>query len=212
MVRLCVDTDTGERRAMKIINKAQLKKQRISHNKSAYSQIENEVAIMKKICHPNVVRLFEIIDDPNSKKLFLIMEYVPGGTVLDRIRDQGPIPSALCWKYFRELVAGLEFCHECANIVHRDIKPDNLLLGEDDTIRIADFGVSYVIANGSDASKATIGSRAYMAPEVCRGCLYKGKQIDIWAAGVTLFHMVTGHLPFLGDTQAALFKAIKDQP
>ena len=197
---------------MKIINKAQLKKQRISQNKSAYSQIENEVAIMKMIRHPNVVRLFEIIDDPNSKKLFLIMEYVPGGTVLDRIKDRGPIPLPLCWKYFRELVAGLEFCHESAEIIHRDIKPDNLLLGEGDTIRIADFGVSYVIANGSDTSKATIGSRPYMAPEICRGALYKGKQTDIWAAGVTLYHMATGQLPFRGDNQAELFKAIKEKP
>lgn len=76
------------------------------------------------------------------------------------------------WSYFRDLIAGLEYCHECAQIIHRDIKPDNLLLDQDDRIKIADFGVSFIMENGSDEITATAGSNYFFAPEVTKGNSY----------------------------------------
>lgn len=188
---------------MKVMSKAKLKKLLVGKNKTAYKQVENEIAIMKKAIHPNIVQLYETIDDPSSNKLYLIIEYISGGTLLNKIKKQGKIPLEKCWSYFRDIIQGLEYCHEVAGIIHRDIKPENLLIDENDNVRIADFGVSFMIENGSDESKATIGSAYFMAPEICKGTSYKGRQTDIWAAGVTLFYMITAKLPFnaVGITQ-----------
>jgi serine/threonine protein kinase len=197
---------------MKIMNKARLRKLLLGKNKSAYKLIENEIAIMKKMCHPNIVQLFEIIDDPNSNKLYLVMQYVAGGTILDKIKEYGKIPIDLSWKYFRGLIAGLEYCHVAANIVHRDIKPENLLIDAQDNLYVSDFGVSFIVENGSDESRSTFGSPCFMAPEICKCGNYKGKQTDIWAAGVTLYYMITGKLPFEGSDMKTLSKAIISTP
>ena len=190
------------------MNKARLKKLFIGKNKTAYKLVENEVAIMKKICHPNVVQLYEIIDDPNSNKLYLVMQCISGGTLARRIKELGQIPIEKCWKYFRDLIQGLEYCHVVAEIIHRDIKPENLLLDEHDTLHISDFGVSFMLENGSDESRATFGSAYFMAPEICKCTSYKGRQTDLWAVGVTLYYMVTGKLPFVGANMALLSQAV----
>lgn len=77
--------------------------------------------------------------------------------------------------------------HECAGVIHRDIKPENLLIDEKDTLKIADFGVSFLMENGSDMIATTAGSNYYFAPEVCQGTTFKGRMSDVWAAGVTLY-------------------------
>ena len=182
--------------AMKIMNKARLKKLFIGKNKTAYKLVENEVAIMKKMFHPNIVHLYEIIDDPNSNKLYLIMGYITGGNLQEVIKLKGKLTPDQCWRYFRDLIQGLEYCHKVAGIIHRDIKPENLLIRTDDTLCIADFGISFMLENGSDESRATLGSAYYMAPEICTCSKYKGRLTDIWAAGVTLYYMATSKLPF----------------
>eukprot|EP00826_Nyctotherus_ovalis_P038513 TRINITY_DN3610_c0_g6_i1.p1 TRINITY_DN3610_c0_g6~~TRINITY_DN3610_c0_g6_i1.p1 ORF type:complete len:208 (-),score=56.02 TRINITY_DN3610_c0_g6_i1:477-1100(-) len=194
--------------AMKIMNKARLKKLFIGKQKTVYKLIETEIAVMKKMCHPNIVHLYEIIDDPNSNKLYLIMEYISGGTLAEKIKRTGKIPLEQCWNYFRDLIQGVEYCHKAAGIIHRDIKPENLLIGEEDTIHIADFGVSFMIENGSDEARATFGSVHYMAPEICKCGNYKGKQTDIWAMGITLYYMAVGKLPFDATNREALNKLI----
>eukprot|EP01022_Parablepharisma_sp_SALTPOND_P004349 TRINITY_DN120140_c0_g1_i1.p4 TRINITY_DN120140_c0_g1~~TRINITY_DN120140_c0_g1_i1.p4 ORF type:complete len:274 (-),score=36.42 TRINITY_DN120140_c0_g1_i1:1856-2677(-) len=197
---------------MKIMNKARLKKLFIGKNKTAYKLVETEVAIMKKVCHPNLVQLYEIIDDPNSNKLYLVMQFISGGTLADCVKKNGKIPLEKCWKYFRNLIQGLEYCHEVAGIIHRDIKPENLLLGPEDTLYIADFGISFMIENGSDEARATFGSAHFMAPEICKCGNYKGRQTDIWAAGATLYYMLMGKLPFDAPTRAALSDCIINKP
>ena len=211
-MRLCFDIRLHKKVAMKIMNKARLKKLWIGKNKSAYKLIENEIAIMKKMCHQNIVQLFEIIDDPSSNKLYLVMQFVEGGTLMEKIKEQGKIPLEMNWKYFRGLISGLEYCHVAANIVHRDIKPENLLIDSKDNLYISDFGVSFIIENGSDESRSTFGSAYFMAPEICKCANYKGRQTDIWATGVTLFYMVTGKLPFEGGDMKALSKAVISNP
>jgi [calcium/calmodulin-dependent protein kinase] kinase len=208
MVRLCFDTRLHKKVAMKVMNKRKLKRLFIGKNKSAYKLVECEIAVMKKVCHKNVVQLYEIIDDPSYNKLYLVMQYIPGGDLLHRIKKEGKIPTERCWKYFRGLIAGLEYCHDVAGIIHRDIKPENLLLDLKDNLYISDFGISFMIENGSDEAKATIGSAYFMAPEICKGANYKGRQTDIWAAGVTLYYMATGKLPFQGASKSLLIQEI----
>lgn len=209
-VRLCVDTLVHKKVAMKVMCKNRLKKLLVGKNKNAYKQVENEIAIMKKACHKNIVQLYETIDDPSCNKLYLVMEYIPGGTLMAKIKKEGKLPIEKCWSYFRDLIRGLEYCHEVAGIIHRDIKPENLLLGESDCLKIADFGVSFMIEKGSDESKATIGSAYFMAPEICKGTSYKGRQTDIWAAGVTLYYMFTAKPPFQGTGITQLYQIIRE--
>jgi len=194
--------------AMKIMNKRRLKRLFVAGNQTAYKLVESEIAIMKKVWHHNIVQLYEIIDDPSSNKLYLVMQFIGGGTLMKKIKELGKIEIEKCWKYFRELISGLEYCHEVAGIIHRDIKPENLLLDEKDTLYITDFGISFMIENGSDEARATLGSAYFMAPEICKSESYKGRQTDIWAAGVTLYFMATGKLPFNATNMKDLSQVI----
>lgn len=102
--------------------------------------------------HPNIVTLYEIIDDPTHDKLYLVTELVKNGTLQSIIMPSkdASLTEEKIWKYFRQLIAALEYCHENARIIHRDIKPENILLDENDNIKLSDFGVSFIMENGSD--------------------------------------------------------------
>jgi [calcium/calmodulin-dependent protein kinase] kinase len=195
---------------MKIMNKKKLKRLRVAKQTTAYKLLETEIAIMKKMNHPNIVRLYEIIDDPGYDKLFIIMEYISGGSLSSLMKDVEPMSIDKCWKYFRDLIYGLEYCHEVAGIIHRDIKPENLLIDNNDTLKIVDFGVSFMMNDGSDESKVNLGSALYLAPEICKGSVYKGRKTDIWATGVTLFRMATNKFPFEGKSIPGVYKTIKE--
>lgn len=165
-----------------------------------------------------MVKLVELLDDPKFDSLYIIMELVKNGS-LDKKLKKGPLPIEDCRKYFRELIAGLEYCkklpyysvgHDCAQVIHRDIKPENLLLTSDGHIKITDFGVGVLMEGGDDILVATAGSDCYLAPEVCKGQKYKGRQSDIWACGITLFYMVTGKLPFGGSSIPELYSKIQN--
>ena len=143
------------------------------------------------------MKLFEIIDDPTHDKLYLITEYVKHGplsTMIQRLSQ--PLSTDTLRSYFRQLITALEYCHENAQIIHRDIKPENILLDENDTVKLADFGVSAMMENGSDKVNTTAGSHFFLSPEATLGNMYKGKKNDIWACGVTLYYMATKKLPF----------------
>ena len=180
----------------------------ISRDKTAFSQLANEIAILKKMNHPNVVRLYEIIDDEKFDKLYMIMEYVDGGSLLTKIKS-GNITLRNCWSYFRGLIAGLEYCHEKAGVVHRDIKPENILIDAHGNVKIADFGVSFMMdIKMNDELNTVVGSQYFLAPEVCSKRKFKGKPNDIWAVGVTLYYMITNKLPFNGNDIGELHKSI----
>lgn len=210
VVKQCFDTVIHRQVAMKIMNKTKLKRLFVSKQTTAYKLMETEIAIMKKMNNPNIVKLYEIIDDPGYNKLFIIMEYISGGSIHSLLKDCASFPLDRCWKYFRDLIHGLEYCHEVAGIIHRDIKPENLLVDQTDTLKIVDFGVAFMMNDGSDESKMTIGSTFYLAPEICKGGVYKGRRTDIWAAGITLFRMVTSRVPFEGTNIPAIYQAIKN--
>ncbi|CAK88262.1 unnamed protein product (macronuclear) [Paramecium tetraurelia] len=229
----------GEILAIKIANKKKLKKKLLSKS-NAYTMLEREIAIMKKISHENVVQLFEVIDDPNKDKLYLVMEYMGKGSILskgffkkqkttsnilDEIEDKNPLSKLTeeqCRHYFSDFIKGLYYLHECVNVIHRDIKPENLLVNINDQLKIADFGVSHIMEDGGDGRISNqTGTQAYLAPEVFKGRNrvyylgqnFDGKPVDIWAGGVTLYQMVYGKLPFTSQKSMELRQQIlEDNP
>lgn len=180
-------------------------------------KVLREIAILKKCQHPNVVQLKEVIDDPHSRKIFLILEYMARGEV--HWKDAAGHPTLTVEetrRIIRDVVLGLEFLHH-QGIVHRDIKPANLLWDEDYNVKISDFGVSHLSSvpteNDEAALAKTAGSPAFFAPELCLcGQGKKGwpitKAIDVWALGVTLYCLLFGQPPFMADTEYALFNVI----
>lgn len=104
----------------------------------------------------------------------------------------------------------LEYCHECANIIHRDIKPENILLDENDNVKLADFGVGYIMENGCDDLNSTAGSSYFFSPEVCMGSNYKGRKSDIWACGVSLYFMLFKRYPFTSSNHPDLYRKIQN--
>ncbi|KAK9727625.1 hypothetical protein K7432_001709 [Basidiobolus ranarum] len=147
-VKLCQDTETGMFYAIKIVEKFSRRRLGQRQNQSSsLDKIRKEIAILKKCHHEHVVRLYEVIDDPEAKKIYLVLEYVDGGEMKWRDEYDQPILSLdSSRQIFRDVVLGLEYLHH-QGIIHRDIKPANLLRTKDGVVKISDFGVSYFSRN-----------------------------------------------------------------
>lgn len=179
--------------------------------------IKEEIAIMKKLNHPNLVALIEVLDDPTEDSLYMVMEMCKKGVImkvgLGEVAD--PYDSESCRSWFRDLILGMEYLH-AQGVVHRDIKPDNCLLTNDDVLKIVDFGVSEMFAKDTEMLTAkSAGSPAFLPPELCsvgHGDI-SGKAADIWSMGVTLFCLKYGRIPFEKTGIFDLFESIKnDEP
>jgi len=130
------------------------------------------------------------------------------GEVKEVKKPQG-LPEDTMRKYFSQLVLALEYCHNELGIIHRDIKPDNLLIDENDNVKLADFGVSQLLPqDGNDKVKSNAGSAYFYSPEACIGTMYKGRLNDIWACGITLFYMATGNYAFQSSEHSKLYRLI----
>ncbi|XP_051991063.1 serine/threonine-protein kinase MARK2 isoform X6 [Xyrauchen texanus] len=187
-VKLARHVLTGKEVAVKIIDKTQL-------NSSSLQKLLREVRIMKLLNHPNIVKLFEVIE--TEKTLYLIMEYASGGEVFDYLVAHGRMKEKEARAKFRQIVSAVQYCHQKC-IVHRDLKAENLLLDADMNIKIADFGFSneFTVGNKLDTF---CGSPPYAAPELFQGKKYDGPEVDVWSLGVILYTLVSGSLPFDGQ-------------
>ncbi|KAM3654598.1 MAP/microtubule affinity-regulating kinase 4-like, partial [Ammospiza maritima maritima] len=186
-VKLARHVLTGREVAIKIIDKTQL-------NPTSLQKLFREVRIMKGLNHPNIVKLFEVIE--TEKTLYLVMEYASAGEVFDYLVSHGRMKEKEARAKFRQIVSAVHYCHQ-KNIVHRDLKAENLLLDADANIKIADFGFSNEFSRGSKLD-TFCGSPPYAAPELFQGKKYDGPEVDIWSLGVILYTLVSGSLPFDG--------------
>lgn len=186
----------GKHYAIKAFRKSHLSKLRVGPSETAMTDVLREVSIMKMLEHPNIVNLVEVIDDPNTDDFYMVLEYVEGKWVCGA---SGPLDEITARKYTRGMVAGLTYLH-AHNIVHGDIKPDNLLITSSGELKIGDFSVSQAFEDDNDELRRSPGTPVFTAPECCLGLTHHGKAADTWALGVTLFCMVMDQYSFLGDT------------
>ncbi|GME29025.1 Calcium/calmodulin-dependent protein kinase kinase 1 [Neofusicoccum parvum] len=175
--------------------------------------IKEEIAVMKKLNHPNLVSLIEVLDDPDEDSLYMVLELCKKGVVmrvgLDERADPYEDEKCRCW--FRDMILGIEYLH-AQGIIHRDIKPDNCLITDDDVLKIVDFGVSEMFEKDSDMkTNKSAGSPAFMPPELCvpKHGDVSGKAADIWSMGVTLYCLRFGRIPFEKTGMIELYDAIR---
>lgn len=192
----------------------QLSDQKAEEAKDALFLIREEIAIMKKLNHPNLVSLIEVLDDPEEDSMFLVLEMCRKGVIMSVGLEESAKPYAeeecRCW--FRDLILGIEYLH-AQGVVHRDIKPDNLLLTDDDVLKIVDFGVSEMFEKPEDMRTAkSAGSPAFLPPELCiaKHGNVSGAAADIWSMGVTLYCLRYGHIPFNRSGVLEMYEAIKE--
>ncbi|TKA28895.1 hypothetical protein B0A50_03306 [Salinomyces thailandicus] len=178
--------------------------------------IKEEIAIMKKLNHNNLVALIEVLDDPDEDSLYMVLEMCKKGVVMKVGLDERaePYTEEACRCWFRDMILGIEYLH-AQGIIHRDIKPDNCLITADDVLKIVDFGVSEMFEKESEmhVSKSA-GSPAFMPPELCvaKHGHVSGKAADIWSMGVTLYCLRYGHIPFEKTGMLELYESIREDP
>lgn len=189
---------------------------RIGEQDDALYLIREEVAIMKKLNHPNVVQLIEVLDDPEEDSLYMVMEMCKKGVVMKVGLDEAadPYSEETCRHWFRDLILGIEFLH-AQGVIHRDIKPDNLLLSEDDVLKVVDFGVSQMFNDSNEGSMRTAksaGSPAFLPPELCgKHGDVSGTAADIWSMGISLYCLRYGGIPFNREGMLEMYEAIKTE-
>ncbi|XP_030578790.1 LOW QUALITY PROTEIN: hormonally up-regulated neu tumor-associated kinase homolog A-like, partial [Archocentrus centrarchus] len=188
-VREGLHAPTGEKVAVKVIDKRKAKK-----DSYVTKNLRREGDIQQMIRHPNITQLLDILETENS--YYLVMELCPGGNLMNRIYDKKHMDERETQKYIRQLVLAVEHLHR-AGVVHRDLKIENLLLDEQDNIKLIDFGLSNCagILGYSDPFSTQCGSPAYAAPELLSRKKY-GPKVDVWSIGVNMYAMLTGTLPF----------------
>ncbi|KAL5977154.1 CBL-interacting serine/threonine-protein kinase 23 [Asimina triloba] len=170
-------------------------------------KIKREISTMKLIRHPNVVRMYEVM--ASKTKIYIVLEYVTGGELFDKITNHGRLKEDEARKYFQQLINAVDYCHS-RGVFHRDLKPENLLLDSTGVLKISDFGLSalpqHVRADG--LLHTTCGTPNYVAPEVIGNKGYDGAKADLWSCGVILFVLMAGYLPFEETNLMSLYKKI----
>lgn len=197
-VFMAEEKSSNKKYAVKCINKRNL-----SGKEEA---VENEIAILKKVNHPNIIRLWEIFD--NKTHLYLVMDLVQGGELFDRIVEKGSYTEKDASDLIRQILLAVDYLHG-QGIVHRDLKPENLLYyspDDDSKIMISDFGLSKTEEDDSMMATAC-GTPGYVAPEVLKQKPY-GKAVDCWAVGVICYILLCGYPPFYDESDANLFAQI----
>lgn len=201
VVKMGIRKSDGAKFALKIVKKKNL-------NQEELATINEEVEIMYKIEHENIVQLEEIFDTP--KNLYMVLELLTGGELFERIVDKGQYSERQASQLIRDIATAIKYLHS-VGIVHRDLKPENLIYrneDDDSAIKITDFGLAKYL-EGSDAQMTTAcGTPGYVAPEILKNDPYD-KAVDLWSLGVILYILLCGFPPFYDENAAGLYSQIK---
>ncbi|XP_059665847.1 CBL-interacting serine/threonine-protein kinase 23-like isoform X2 [Cornus florida] len=200
-VKFARNVDTGENVAIKILDKEKVLKNKM------IGQIKREISTMKLIRHPNVIRLHEVM--ASKTKIYIVLEFVTGGELFDKIASKGRLKEDEARKYFQQLINAVDYCHS-RGVFHRDLKPENLLLDANGVLKVSDFGLSALPQQFREDGllHTTCGTPNYVAPEVINNKGYDGARADLWSCGVILFVLMAGYLPFEESNLMALYKKI----
>jgi len=232
-VKLCKFRPTGAVYALKKMRKPWLRKKREWSRKDGkmvfhtmLDKVMSGVEILKMMAHPNVVKLHSVMNDPEDDNLYLVIDYCERKQVMDWNSDKleyestifakgtlGGIEPGAVAHVAMQAAKGIEYIHKMG-VVHRDIKPDNLLVTKDWVVKVADFGVSKKIDQKTDGGllKDTAGTYPFMSPQIANGDSYEGKMADVWALGITVFALTFATVPYYNTAHAQLFELIKTEP
>jgi serine/threonine-protein kinase len=174
-------------------------------------RFRREARAAARLSHPNIVSIFDVGDDTATRTPFIVMELVEGANLKDRIRAAAPLSNDEIRAIGAALAETLDYAHR-RGIIHRDVKPQNVLLGEDGRPRLTDFGIAQALTspNGLTRTGSVMGSVQYLAPELVRG-RPAVPQSDVYGLGAVLYEMATGRVPFTGDTDLAVALAHVEQ-
>ncbi|CAI0544824.1 unnamed protein product [Linum tenue] len=204
-VKFARNVENGENVAIKILDKEKVLKHKM------IAQIKREIATMKLIRHPNVIRMYEVM--ASKTKIYIVMEFVTGGELFDKIASRGRLKEDEARKYFQQLINAVDYCHS-RGVYHRDLKPENLLLDASGVLKVSDFGLSALPQQVREDGllHTTCGTPNYVAPEALLQVInnkgYDGAKADLWSCGVILFVLMAGYLPFEDSNLMQLYKKI----
>lgn len=198
-VKFARNMETGESVAMKVIEKSAILKHKM------VNQIKREISIMKIVRHPYIVRLHEVLS--SKSKIYIILEFITGGELFDKIVHQGKLHESESRRYFQQLIDAVDYCHS-KGVYHRDLKPENLLLDSQGKLKVSDFGLSALQRQGDGLLHTTCGTPNYLAPEVLSHQGYDGSAADVWSCGVILYVLMAGFLPFEEIDLPTLYRKI----
>ncbi|KAL7235500.1 hypothetical protein ACSBR1_018906 [Camellia fascicularis] len=200
-VKYAKNLDYGHSFALKILDKTRVLHLNIT------DQIKREIRTLKLLKHPNVVRLHEVL--ASKTKIYMVLEYVTGGELFDRIASKGKLSESRGRKLFQQLIDGVNYCHN-KGVYHRDLKLENVLVDAKGNIKITDFGLSALPQHfrNDGLLNTTCGSPNYVALETLANMGYDGATSDTWSSGVILYVILTGYLPFDDRNLAILYQKI----
>ncbi|OQV17024.1 Calcium/calmodulin-dependent protein kinase kinase 2 [Hypsibius exemplaris] len=217
-VRIALDERDSQQYAIKIFSRTKLQKfnMLLRTSRNPIEEAYREVAILRRLQHPNVIKLIDVIDDPEDENMYLVLELLEH--VITEIPALSPVSEAVARFYFRDIVDGVVHLHSCG-IVHRDIKPENLLVSKEGIVKIVDFNICVELEKDADGREQPVecwhGTPAFTPPECLQPDQKRaaGRPLDVWSLGVTLFACVTGNLPFRADGLLPdLFESILTDP
>jgi len=182
--------------AIKVLQKSQLLKAGVEH------QLRREIEIQSHLRHRNILRMYGYFYD--AKRIYLILEYSPGGELYKRLTSKGKFSEKTSARYISDLATALNYCHK-KHVIHRDIKPENLLVGAYGEIKIADFGWS--VHAPTSRRNTLCGTLDYLPPEMVEGREHD-EQVDVWSLGVLLFEFLVGSPPFEAEGHSATYRRI----
>lgn len=201
----CVDLRLGRHVAAKVMHAD------YADNPVFRSRFRREARSMARLSHPNLVNVYDSVmgEQDSGEPVFLVMELITGGTLRELLDERGPMPPHAAMSVMRSVLTGLAVAHE-AGMVHRDIKPDNILINGDHTVKLADFGL---VRAADHAATEIIGTVSYLSPEQVEGADI-GPASDVYSAGIVLYELLTGGIPFdEGDpTDRAFARLSEDVP